>query len=163
MAAFDFTATFDAIGRIFTRGLKRRIENQVDINGARYSPLKPSTLRKRKTRKNGTKNTKRLHVTRDTANRGFGHTPDSSGVTIFVSGEDHMSANATYRDIIRWNSRGQPVVNPNIIDPPLVFPINPEEVKLMTKEMQEGAKAIHLGVKRHLRAIVAAKKVLIIG
>ena len=170
MAAFDFTATMDAIGKIFTRGLKRRIENQVGIDGAHYSYPKASTLKRRKVGKIGTKraaavNIKRLHVTRDTANRGFGHTPDSSGVTIFVSSGDHMSANATYRDIIRWNSRGQPVVNPYIVNPPLVFPTKEAEVNLMKAEMGEAGKKLHLDVVRQLRekGIVRAKVVLNIG
>ena len=58
MAAFDFTATMDAIGKIFTRGLKRRIENQVGIDGGGYSMPKPSKLKRRAAGKIGNKFTK---------------------------------------------------------------------------------------------------------
>ena len=195
MATFDFLKTFDDIGRIFIRGLKRRIEQQVGIDGQGYSYPKPSTLKKRKAQKIGTKffkgtrtkvtkgdfhtsveekdvysrglavNIKRLHVTRDTANRGFAHSPDSTGVTIFVSTADHKSAKATYRDIIRWNSRGQPVVNPYIVNPPLVFPVKDQEVLHMKEELDRAAKVFSLDLKKQLRdyGIVRAKTILNIG
>ena len=166
MATFDFKSTFDQIGKTFIRGLKRRIENQVGIDGAGYAPPKPSTLKSRKYKHGrGKSSVKRLHVSYDTANRGFNYVPDERGVTVFVPDSLHMDGGATYRDIIKYNSRGQANVNTNVDNPPLVFPSRGEEVLLMQKELDQSAKLFASDLRKQLRdrGIVRAKTILTIG
>lgn len=47
MAQFDFTKTFDNIGKIFVQGIAERIRKQKGIDGASYSKVKPSTIKAR--------------------------------------------------------------------------------------------------------------------
>ena len=166
MATFDFKSTFDQIGKTFIRGLKRRIENQVGLDGVKYPPPAPSTLAKRRSKKGRGKNsTKRLHVTHDFANRGFNYIPDATSVTVLVPDTPHMEGGITYEWILRYNSRGQEEVNFNIADPPLVFPSKGEEVLLMQKELDQSARLFASDLRKQLRdrGIVRAKTILTIG
>lgn len=137
MAKFNFKDTFDKIGRIFVQGLSKRMKQQKGIDGQGYSAPEPSTLRERRSMngKAASASTKRLVVTHELSNEGFGYKPSDLGVKIFARNVSH-SEGISYERLIEYNSKGQSRVNKNIKSPPLVFPTNGNEVMMMENEMR---------------------------
>ena len=186
---FDFTKTFDFIGKAFVRALALNVRQQRGIDGQGYSHVKPATAKKRGIKmfrnksetinpRTGRAKTftapgmslKRLFVTGEFSSGGFRHTPEKDGVDVFVPESDHKG-NITMANIMRYNSRGQARVNPYIVTPPLVFPNTAGEVALI-RDANSGASILERGQKmlkdeivRQMReqGILVAKKELHIG
>ena len=177
---FDLTQAFEKIGHLFARGLGKRVFDQEGIDGMPYSYVKPSTAKsrgKRRQRKGeavirGIPTTfggfamslKRLWVTGRFAKAGFNYVADATGTTVFVS-ENMHPAGATYAEIVRRNSRGQKRINRGIEDPPLVFPNNASEVRMMKEEMTQAAQIIKNELVRQIKeqGLVVARRELNIG
>ena len=137
MAKFNFTKAFDEIGSMFVTALKNKMHGQKGIDGMSYSPPAPSTLRARRSLKGkaASASTKRLVVTNELANEGFGYTVKPNDLRVFVRPVSHKDG-VSYDRIIEYNSRGQSRVNKNITNPPLVFPTNSSEILMMKKEVK---------------------------
>ena len=142
MATFKFKKVFEDIGKIFAQGLSKRMKQQKGIDGGAYSAPAPSTLLSRRRVKSKTGkalkssgSTKRLVVTGELSNEGFGYTPSDNGVKVFARPVSH-SAGVSYDRLIEYNSRGQSKVNKYIKNPPLVFPTNKGEVEMMQNEIK---------------------------
>ncbi len=166
MADFNFKETFDKIGKIFVQGLSKRMKQQTGIDGAPYSPPEKSTLRSRQYLKGKTASgkTTRLWVTNELANEGFSHVPYAKGVKVFARNVSHKSG-VSYERLIEYNSKGQSRVNTNIKNPPLVFPINKNEVLLMTREYEEAKRIFDKDALKQMKAMakVSLKVKLNIG
>lgn len=186
---FDFTKTFEFMGKMFVRALKLGIRQQTGIDGTGYSPAAPSTARGRgiktfrnksesKNAKTGKPKTfgarglslKRLFVTGEFSSGAFNYIADKGSLTVFAPETMHRGG-ATMADIVRYNSRGQARVNDKIKNPPLVFPNNAAEIA-MIKDSSSGASVLERGgrmlrdeIVRQLRerGTLVAKKELQIG
>jgi len=183
---FDFTKTFDFIGRAFVRALSLNVRQQQGIDGNGYSFIAPSTGKSRRAKRTGTKflkgirtkrvkdfdesyevtksvfsrglvvSLKRLFVTGEFAASGFNYSPDKNGVDVFVPESFHKGG-ATMADIVRYNSRGQSRLNKNIKAPPLVFPNNAGEVALI-RDSTTGGSVLERGQKMLKDEIVKQMK-----
>lgn len=145
----NFQSVFEKIGLILTNGLRNRMLRQQGIDGSAYSRPKTGTL---KARQRGLRSTNlrggkrkgslksvpitRMVVTRDTALSAFESKASRDGLTVSVSSKKHRYNEETYEDLIRWNSRDTGVTNPNISNPPLIFPLTRDQVEMMTSEME---------------------------
>ena len=67
------------------------------------------------------------------------------GVKIFAKNALHRSGKR-FSDILKYNSRGQDEVNPNIQNPPLVFPTNKSEILML----QDGNRPVMEKIRRDL-------------
>lgn len=158
--SMDFTEVMEKIGKIFVHGLSLRIKKQIGIDGAPYARPKASTLAAR-----GIKTTKynifrgkkkaplrkgtpsvmsedRLYVSHQLADEGFESEADRTSVQVFVSEKLHRTVGnqkpVSMVDIVKYNSKNQPELNPNVgASAPLVFPTTEEEIMLMTNEMEQ--------------------------
>lgn len=143
MAKFNFKKVFEDIGKIFVQGLSKRMKQQKGIDGGAYSSPAPSTLLSRRGKKSGktgkvlksSGSTKRLVVTGELSNEGFGYSATDNGVKVFARPVSH-SVGVSYDRLIEYNSKGQSKVNKNIKNPPLVFPTNKSEVEMMQNEIK---------------------------
>lgn len=121
---------------------------QTGIDGARYAPLAPSTLKGRfptsgkikKVRSTMTSrmvsrqitSRTRMYVTHGTAVGAFNSAPFVDGVKVFVKNQKHPFYDANYDDIIGWNSAGQDTVNDRLkLKAPLIFPVTPEQIEMI--------------------------------
>lgn len=80
----------------------------------------------------------RLYVTHDLALRGFRFDARKEEVRLFVADDPHIPFYGTeprLSDIIRWNSKGQPKLNPRVGGKaPLVWPMTPKQVEEIQPE-----------------------------
>lgn len=179
----DFTEAYDTIGKIMVQGLSRRMKQQTGIDGEAYSPVKPSTLAKRRlgnkmshlrgrslkqrNKLKSSQSTKRLVVTGELTNEAFGYEVKKDGVRVFAREVSHMDG-LSYAQILRYNSRGQKNVNKYIDRPPLVFPTSPAEIAMMDKENKDASRiaknVLDKEIKRMKEAGAATiKRILTIG
>jgi hypothetical protein len=157
----NMQSLWDKIGKTFVRGLMLRVRRQAGIDGARYSRPAQSTLESRgvttrpnlvggKVKRAKASSLDRLYVTGRFSKGAFASIAGADKVTVYCPDRPY-DANVTYADIVRYNSAGQPDVNPNIKRPPLVFPVTPQEVMLMREEFTQAGKLISSGLRGRVR------------
>lgn len=137
----NLSKEFQALGVRICSALYKGVENNVAIDGSAYSKPEESTLKARRVKRSAktgkilgsSSSIKRLRVTGDFAREAFAYKSSESGVTVYALNKTHRSGEITYADILRYNSKGQDKVNRNIKVPPLVFPTNNEEIKMLLK------------------------------
>jgi hypothetical protein len=146
---FDLTKAWFEVGKLYAREMSLGIQQQRGLDGSPYVPPKMSTLKAR-IRTLGTKtirgtkgksktqnsSLKRLYVTGDLAKRGFSFMAANDQVRVFATRVPHWGtyydSNPLLSDLIKWNSKGQPDLNPNVGSrAPLVFPTKPAEIGAM--------------------------------
>lgn len=80
----------------------------------------------------------RVYVTHDLALRGFRHTAFPSMLRVFVQDVAHKpfyGKNPLLSDIVRWNSKGQPSLNPRVgVKAPNLFPASDLDVPKIQPE-----------------------------
>ena len=161
MAQFNFKPVFERIGQEFARGLQKRIPAQVGIDGQAYSKPAESTLKGRrgKVGKTGkilksSLSNKRLWKTGEFSKEAFGYKASEVGVKVFAREVSHTGG-ISNAQILRYNSKGQPQVNKNIANPPLVFPSKPDEVLLMHDELRLAKELFARDAKKQMREMAA--------
>ena len=152
---------FTAIGQTFQKELKDNIKGQSDINGSRFSLIKPSTAKARaskigaqksrasignkgivprtgKVRKSAATSVPmtRLFFTERFWKDAFKFTAHNESVEVFVNrGSYPVRAGESpikFAEIVHYNNQGNPSVNKNITSPPLIFPNDMADVKKMS-------------------------------
>lgn len=171
MAQFDFTESFEKIGKIFAKGLRETMLDQVDISGSQFARPAQSTLKARQTGKNKKSAIGRMHVTGNTANEAFTYEATKNGVKIKVSTKHHRGSsgsdkrsNPTYKQLIEWNSKGQPKLNPYVGgNAPLIFPTNKNEVLMMTREFEQAKKIFAKDAKEQMGKMADTKMKVVLN
>jgi hypothetical protein len=148
----DLSSFFAKYVEKFVKDLGDKVRSKVDINGRPYSPIKPSTAgaivsKKTTFRKGGKTSTKivrrssnsRLNYTGNFAqNFVVGNSGDYS-MTVEVNPANYPGSKVSYRDIVAYNDQNSDEVNPEIINPPSIFPTRPEDLdKLQAMDQMKG-------------------------
>jgi hypothetical protein len=131
----DLSYLFQTFAKKFVQELKDKVRSRVGIDGQGYSQLKnPSMTVTKSGKKKGTLR-KRNQNTRlnDTGNFADNFVVgESSDFGLTISGNDATHPTGiSYSDIVSYNNKGNSLCNPDIDSPPLIFPNNIEEVKML--------------------------------
>jgi len=147
---------FAQYGKKFVRELTDKVRSRVGIDGASYSPLKPKSIygqtriKQVKHKKKGEAATytfkesarpldSRLNNTLQFRENAFVSDSSDYGIEVAVNDATYPGENVSYSDIVAYNDRNSQVVNPNISEPPSVFPYDEAGVQSLETygELQE--------------------------
>jgi hypothetical protein len=164
----DLTKEMHKIGGYFQVELQQSLEKQIDLDGRRFWPVTYKTAQARQRRSNaihrlarakgvkgripgtvavrattGAVNQQRLLFTRRLVAGAFRYAANKDSVKVMLWPGTYPESDVSFRDIIRWNNRGDSTCT--IKNSPKVFPLNPKEVEKMAA-YAKGVKDLSLAV-----------------